>query len=67
MREYITENAVEMGRRHLLFLTGSAKERYLFILENHPNLLKKLPLRLIASLIGITPVQLSRIRNKISN
>ena len=67
MREYITENAVEMGRRHLQFLTGSAKERYLFILENQPNLLKKLPLRLIASLIGITPVQLSRIRNKISD
>jgi len=67
MREYITENAIEIGRRHLLFLTGSAKERYLFILENQPNLLKKLPLRLIASLIGITPVQLSRIRNKISD
>ncbi len=64
MREYITENAVEIGRRHLLFLTGSAKERYLFILEQRPHLLNKLPLRLIASLIGITPTQLSRIRNK---
>lgn len=67
MREYITENAIEMGRRHLLFLTGNAKERYLFILEQKPNLLNKLPLRLIASIIGITPTQLSRIRNKNSN
>ena len=64
VREYITENAVQMGRRHLSFLTGSAKDRYLFILENQPNLLKKFPLRVIASLIGITPTQLSRIRNK---
>ena len=67
MREYITENAVEIGRRHLQFLTGSAKERYLFILEQRPDLLKKFPLRLIASIIGITPTQLSRIRNKNSN
>jgi len=63
MREYITENAIEMGKRHLQFLTGNAKERYQFVLENNPNLLKKFPLRLIASLIGITPTQLSRIRN----
>jgi len=63
MREYITVNALEMGRNHLLFLTGTAKERYQFILENNPNLLKKFPLRYIASLIGITPTQLSRIRN----
>lgn len=67
MREHITENAIEMGKRHLLFLTGSAKERYQFILENNPKLLKKFPLRLIASLIGITPTQLSRIRNKNNN
>lgn len=64
MREYITERATEMGRNYLLFITGSAKERYQFILENNPNLLKKFPLRFIASIIGITPTQLSRIRNK---
>jgi len=64
MREYITERATEMGENYLLFITGSAKERYQFILENNPNLLKKFPLRFIASMIGITPTQLSRIRNK---
>jgi len=64
MREYIADQAVEMGKRHFLFLTGTAKERYQFFLEHHPVLLKKFPLRLIASMIGITPTQLSRIRNK---
>lgn len=63
IREYITTNAAEMGRNHLLFLTGTAKERYQFIVENNPNLLKKFPLRYIASMIGVTPTQLSRIRN----
>lgn len=63
MREYITERATEMGRNYLLFITGTAKERYQFILENNPKLLQKFPLRFIASMIGITPTQLSRIRN----
>lgn len=64
MREYITERAVDIGKNYMLFITGSAKERYQFILENNPSLLQKFPLRFIASLIGITPTQLSRIRNK---
>jgi len=64
MREYITERAMEMGKNYMLFISGNAKERYQFILENNPSLLQKFPLRFIASLIGITPTQLSRIRNK---
>jgi len=64
LREYITERAAEMGKNYLLFITGNAKERYQFILENNPKLLEKFPLRFIASMIGITPTQLSRIRNE---
>ena len=64
MREHITERALEMGENYLLFISGSAKERYQFILEKNPQLLEKFPLRFIASIIGITPTQLSRIRNK---
>jgi len=64
MRKHVVEKATELGQKYLLFLTGNAKERYQFILENNPKLLEKFPLRLIASLIGITPTQLSRIRNK---
>lgn len=64
MRELVTESAIEMGQKYLLFLTGNSKERYKYILKNEPEILKKFPLRLIASLIGITPTQLSRIRNE---
>ncbi len=62
IREYIADSMVELGNLYLLFLTGTAKERYQFILENNPSLLKNIPLRFIASMIGITPTQLSRIR-----
>ncbi|MEL6649439.1 MAG: hypothetical protein AAFQ87_01415 [Bacteroidota bacterium] len=64
IRDHMAERAVQMAKRMALFLTGTAKERYEFFLQHNPKLLKKLPLRLIASLIGITPTQLSRIRNQ---
>lgn len=64
IRKHLQEQIVEIARRQYLFIAGTAKERYQFILENNPNLLKKFPLRFIASLIGITPTQLSRIRQK---
>ncbi|NJL77481.1 MAG: hypothetical protein HC892_23020 [Saprospiraceae bacterium] len=64
VRKYLTEQLEEIFNKHILFISGTAKERYKFILENNPTLLKKFPLQLIASMIGITPTQLSRIRNK---
>lgn len=64
IREYTADRMAEVGKLYLIFLTGSAKDRYRFILENNPKLLKKFPLRFIASMIGITPTQLSRIRNE---
>lgn len=64
VRKHQKEQMLEMAKIQYLFLTGTAKERYQFILENNPELLKKFPLRFIASMIGITPTQLSRVRNK---
>lgn len=63
LREYMADGLVEMAKMRMLFLGGTAKERYKYILENNPNLISSVPLRFIASLIGITPTQLSRIRN----
>jgi len=62
-RKHLTEQMLDLAKIQYLFLTGTAKERYQFILENNPDLLKKFPLRFIASMIGITPTQLSRVRN----
>ena len=64
VRKYQKEQMLEMAEIQFLFLTGTAKERYQRILENNPEMLRKFPLRFIASMIGITPTQLSRVRKK---
>lgn len=43
----------------------TAKERYLDLLQNHPDLLRRVPLMHIASYLGITQVTLSRIRAEV--
>ena len=64
IREHMADNVVSLGEMYLLFLTGTAKERYQYIMRSNPDLLKNFPLRLIATMIGVTPTQLSRIRKE---
>ncbi len=64
IREYIGDRAMELVKRHLMFLNGTAKERYQYILETNPEILNKFPLKYIASMIGVTQTQLSRIRKR---
>ena len=47
------------------YLSLSPEERYLKMLEHDAKLLKNVPLRYIASMLGVTPETLSRIRNKV--
>lgn len=53
-------------KREQALLTQTAEERYMDLLTNNPQLLQQIPLRYIASYIGITPQALSRIRKRIS-
>lgn len=46
-------------------LSLSATARYKKLIENHPEILHRIPLKYIASYLGITQVSLSRIRAKI--
>jgi hypothetical protein len=64
IREYLGDRAMELMKRHLMFLNGTAKERYQYLLATNPSLLEKFPLKYVASMIGVTPTQLSRIRNE---
>lgn len=64
VREYIGDRSMELLKRHLMFLNGTAKERYQFLLATNPSILEKFPLKYVASMIGVTPTQLSRIRNE---
>jgi CRP-like cAMP-binding protein len=51
----------------LLFLSrikDNPQKRYFDLLENNPEIIKRIPQHYIASYLGITAVSLSRIRNK---
>ena len=52
--------------REMSLLNLNAKERYEELFLERPQLIKEIPLKYIASYIGITPQALSRIRNQIS-
>lgn len=54
------------SRRELSFLKSNAKERYLNLFNEQPEILKFIPLKYVASYIGITPQGLSRIRRQIT-
>jgi CRP-like cAMP-binding protein len=53
------------SKRELSLLTYDAKERYLQLFRDQPDIIKHIPLKYIASYIGITPQGLSRIRRQI--
>ena len=51
----------------LLFISrikDSPRERYEDLIKNHPEIVKRIPQHYIASYLGITPISLSRIRNR---
>jgi len=56
---------VEKLNREFSFLSETAEERYLSLLREQPDLFQKIPLKHIASYMGITPQALSRIRKRI--
>jgi len=50
-----------------LFLSrikDTPRERYEDLITNHPEIIKRIPQHYIASYLGITPISLSRIRNR---
>ncbi|MFT4684185.1 MAG: CRP-like cAMP-binding protein [Flavobacteriales bacterium] len=54
------------SKREQSLLNESAEQRYLDLFTERPNLIKEIPLKYIASYIGVTPQALSRIRRRIS-
>lgn len=54
---------IEESRHDLIVLT--AEQRYEKMLKKEPHLLKQIPLQYLASMLGVTPRHLSRIRGTI--
>lgn len=57
---------LKKSERELSLLNYSAEERYLNLFKERPELIREIPLKYIASYIGVTPQALSRIRKRIS-
>lgn len=53
------------SKRELSLLNNTPEERYLNLFKERPELIKQIPLKYIASYIGVTPQALSRIRKRI--
>jgi len=49
------------------FVLLSPEERYLQLIQEKPNLVQRVPDKHLATLLGITPVSLSRIRKRIAS
>lgn len=59
-------NIIAINKRLALLLSSTAEERYNDFIETYPSLMQILPLKYVASYIGVTPEYLSDIRNKIA-
>ena len=68
IKQYIEENSFQrMIHYQKLFLSrikDNPEKRYEELLRNYPRILQRVPQHYIASYLGITPVSLSRIRNR---
>ncbi len=51
--------------REVLFLTSTAKQRYIQLLEQNPRLVQLISVKHLASYLGIEPESLSRIRREV--
>ncbi len=64
-RMLLTLNYVKMHKHMISFHKYTAQQRYEILLYKHPEIIKHVPLKIIASYLGITKFSLSRIRKNI--
>ena len=62
----IFERTFDYIKHFVSFIKDSPEERYLNILKENPEIIKRIPQHYIASFLGITSVHLSRIKNKLN-
>lgn len=64
MVEKAADKQSEFMRHFFSYLRDTPKQRYDNLLRDSPEIIRRIPLQYIASYLGITPVSLSRIRNR---
>ena len=63
-QNFIFKRFRNYGQLFLSRIKDSPQERYDDLIKNHPEIIKRVPQHYIASFLGITPISLSRIRNR---
>lgn len=58
---------IELENKSASFLTKTPEERYVDLIKQRPEILAKIPLKYISSMLGIQPESLSRIRRRIQS
>ncbi|MDQ1095546.1 MULTISPECIES: Crp/Fnr family transcriptional regulator [Chryseobacterium] len=63
---YLSRQLDAAMKREMLLLQNSPQALYEYLLKNKPHYIQNIPLKYLASYIGITPISLSRIRKRIN-
>jgi len=63
-QDFIFQRLRNYTQLFLSRIKDTPKERYEELITEHPEILKRVPQHYIASYLGITPISLSRIRNR---
>lgn len=67
-RKYFLQNVLKEALERIdSFILLSPEERYVDFVKTKPDIVDRIPGKYIASLLGITPVSLSRIRKRIAS
>jgi len=61
----LTKRLAVLQKRIILLMSASLQERYLDFVQTYPNIVQRVPQKMIASYLGVTPEALSKIRGDI--
>lgn len=65
-RTRLVQNYFELKNHSISVIAEHAKDRYLALLKKQPQLVQNVPLKHLATYLGITDTSLSRIRNEVA-
>ena len=66
MRTGLQRHAAAKDHRIVSALSATAEERYLAFLATYPSIARRVPQKMLASYLGVSPETLSRVRHKLS-
>lgn len=66
MRAGVQRHSAAKDQRIVTSLTASAEERYVEFMERYPSIAQRVPQRMVASYLGVSPETISRVRKTLS-